>query len=327
MNINSILDITDGELLTSPSISSIYNIKSSSKRVSEGDLFIARSTKGINDAIKNGAFAIIYDFETEIIDKEIAWIKVESTLIALKKLLRFKLSNLELNVFHCDSFSADLLNVYKNISKDTIVIKESIDDMIKLIENIGDTNNIFSNNLTFIKEIYPKYKNFNINFYAVSNLIRHSLFETSFSHENNFFTKIKIPSLYINQFIDVFNFLNKEIDTKKLTKLKIFDPIFVDKYLNIIDFGKSSKFIVAQNETDLLRNEIDYINHNFSYGKTVIISRSYIEDINSIVIKRIKNIKSYLRENDFNAVYIIGFDKKKIEKFLEISSIKRTNLF
>jgi len=66
VQISSILDIVDGSLLNSPSISFIYSIKTNSHKVKEGDLFIAKNTNEIELAIKNGAFAIIIDTNASI---------------------------------------------------------------------------------------------------------------------------------------------------------------------------------------------------------------------------------------------------------------------
>ena len=72
MQISSILDIVDGSLLNSPSISFIYSIKTKVNKVKEGDLFITKNLDDIELAIKNGAFAIILEENYPIIDNEIA---------------------------------------------------------------------------------------------------------------------------------------------------------------------------------------------------------------------------------------------------------------
>ena len=102
MQISSILDIIDGSLINSPSISFIYSIKTNVSKVKEGDLFLARNLDEIQQAIKNGAFAIIVDTNTAIIDNEIAWIKVQDMDLCIIKLLRFKLAVKNLEAYHCD---------------------------------------------------------------------------------------------------------------------------------------------------------------------------------------------------------------------------------
>jgi len=329
VNISSIIDIIDGELQNSPSISFIYNIKVNPNKILEGDLFLAKNSKEINEAIKNGAFAIVYDFEIEILDKEIAWIKVDSINNALKKLFRYKLSTLDLTVFYCDIPTFDLLNIYKSSNKDIRFISSKLENSIKIIENIKAVEILFCKDKELLKDIYPKYKNFNTNNYKIGNLIKHSLFETSFSFEDSFFSKLKISSLYINQFLDVYNYLNREIDLKKLIQFEHLKPIFIDKLINIIDFGKSNKFVLIQKNFELVQNELDFIETNYKYAKTICISSFYNEKINKeqIVLENLNKLKNFLINKDFNAIYIVGYDKSKIEEILNLSSIKKINLF
>ena len=66
MKINSIIDIIDGKLLNSPSISFIYSFKTDVNKVKEGDLFIANNLDDIQIAVQKGAFAIITKIECSI---------------------------------------------------------------------------------------------------------------------------------------------------------------------------------------------------------------------------------------------------------------------
>ena len=113
MQISSILDIVDGELLNSPSISFIYSIKKKKKKIKEGDLFIAKDLNSLELAVENGAFAIISDINFPIIDNEIAWIKVKELETSIIKLIRYKLSSLNLNAYFCDKVTFQLLKLYQ----------------------------------------------------------------------------------------------------------------------------------------------------------------------------------------------------------------------
>lgn len=329
MKISSIIDILDGELKSSPSISFGYNIKTNARKIHEGDFYITNHKKDIPLAIKNGAFAIIYDFETEILDNEIAWIKVSNTNDALIKLFRFKLSPFNLEVYYCDQITFDLLYIYKNSKKHIKLISSKIENSIKLLENIKESEILFCTNKTLLKKIYPNFKIFNKNSYNINNQIKHSLFETSFSYKDSFFHKLKISSLYINQFLDIYTFFDKEIDTKKIILLEHFKAIFIDKFLNIIEFGKSSRFVICQKDLSLVNNEIEFITKNYKYGKIVFITKEFINNLpqKQLVLKDIKKLKSILKNIDFNAIYIIGYEKSKIEKVLNNSSMKKLELF
>ena len=114
MQISSILDIVDGSLLNSPSISFIYSIKTNAKKVKEGDLFISKDINEIELAIKNGAFAIILEINSPILDNEIAWIKVKNIDDCIIKLIRYKLSILNLEAYSCDKVTYQLLKIYSS---------------------------------------------------------------------------------------------------------------------------------------------------------------------------------------------------------------------
>ena len=329
MNISSIIDIIDGQLQNSPSISFIYNIKTDPKKVIEGDLFLVKNKDDIEIAMQNGAFAIVYDFEIEVLDKEIAWIRVSSVYQALVKLFRFKFSTLNLEVYYCDKVTYDLINIYKSSKKEIHLISSNLLRSTKIIENLSEEEIFFCADEELIKKIYPNYKVFSTKEYKIDNLIEHSLFETSFSYEERYFNKLKIPSLYINQFLNVYNFLNMDIDFHKLMKLTHFKPIFVDKYLNIIDFGKSNKFIVCQKNLELLVNEIKYLEKKYKYGKTIFISPIYIEGLDEaqIVLEDLNNLKQVIKKENFNAIYIMGYDKFKVEETLKLSLHESAELF
>jgi len=329
VNISSILDIIDGELKNSPSISFIYNIKTDSQKVIEGDLFLAKTQEDALNALKNGAFAIVYDFEMEVLDKEIAWIKVSSLEETLVKLFRFKFSTLNLEVFYCDKITFDLINIYKTTNKKVKLISRDLFESVKIIENVNEDEIFFCSNEELIKNIYPNYKTFSNENFTIDNLIEHSLFETSFSYKESYFNKLKIPSLYIKQFLSVLSFFDMNLDLQKLIKLTHFKPIFVDKYLNLIDFGKSNKFILCQENLELVIDEIKYLENKYKYGKIIVICPILIENLKQeqITVEKIEDLKNILKNRYFNAIYIVGFNKSKIEEILNLSSSNSLDLF
>ena len=323
MQITSITDIVGGELQNSPSISFIYNIKTNAKRVIAGDLFLAYNEEDLQTAIINGAFGIIYDFETSIIDKEIAWIKVNSVKSALEKLYRFKLANIDLQVYYCDNVTFNMLEVFKSSNKNIKLISSVLEDSTKIIENISDEDILFCSNAELLNRIYPNYCNFGVDNYELKNVMAHSLFETSFSYNDYYFSKLKISSLYIKNFLDVYNFLDQDIDLTRLKKFDNFKPIFVDKFLNIIEFGRSDKFILTQKEINTANCEIDYINKRYKYAKTLYLTKKYIKDLNEeqYLLENIENLKEFLKTKKFNCVYIIGYDFKQVEETLSKSNL------
>ena len=326
MRISSIVDIVEGNLVSSPSISFIYDIKTKLNKIHEGDLFIAKNENEINEAIQKGAFAILYDFEMPIVDSEIAWIKVDNTDWAISRLIRYKLSNLELNAFYCDKITFEILSIYIKSNDDEIkLVSNNLSENLYSLNGIDTVHTIICSNQELLDDIYPNNCSFNKNHYEVKNLIEHSLFETSFSSDDQYFPRIKLPSLYINEFLDAYAFLQdredkeESSDVTRLKKLNYFKPTFIDKYFELIDYGYSNKFILSQLDLRIAKNEIKFLKEKYKYAKTIIITSSqlseffndadfYIDDIHEIKIL-LKNIK-------FNALYVIGFDINHIEELV-----------
>ncbi len=67
-----------------------------------------------------------------------------------------------------------------------------MENLFKYIDEINDKDIIISSNESILSKIYPNNKNFNDihKISMVENLIEHSLFETSFSYGNKFFSRI-----------------------------------------------------------------------------------------------------------------------------------------
>ena len=322
MQISSILDIVDGSLLNSPSISFIYSIKTNALKVKEGDLFIAKNINEIDLAIRNGAFAIIFDTNVPIIDNEIAWIKVKNIDISIIKLVRFKLAIKNIEAFYCNKIIYDLLKIYStHFSKNVRLVPNKLENTFRFIDEIEDNDILISCNKNILDNIYPKNKDFDhINkLNEIDNLIEHSLFETSFSYENVYFSRLKISSLYITDFLKVFNFFKQNLDLTKLKSFYNFKPLFLDRNLNLVEFGKSDKFIICQNNDDLYENEIFYMKKQYKYAKNIFITSSYIDYLSKdeqILMNDIEQLKPILRKLKFNGIYILGFNYNEVYEYL-----------
>lgn len=320
MQISSIIDIVNGKLLNSPFISFIYALKTNVKRVKEGDLFIAKNVEDIQVAVNNGAFAILIDESYPIIDNEIAWIKVENIDIAIIQLIRYKLANTNLEAYYCDRATYDFLKIYgSNSDKNVVLIPNSLDKFFKILDDICDDDILIYHNKYVLEQLYPKNSNFNtLQNYNIQNLVEHSLFETSFSYKDKFYSKLKFPSIYIPQFLSVVEFLNYDFDLSKLKSFHNFKPLFLDKNLNLVEFGKSDKFVICQYNDSLVKDEVEFLHKKYKYAKTLFITShklDFIED-NQIVLNDIEDLKSTLKKINFNAVYLIGFEYKKIHSNL-----------
>ena len=330
MQITSILDIIDGKLINSPSISFIYSFKTKVSKVKEGDLFIAYNLEDIDLAIQKGAFAIIVENVCPITDNEIAWIKVNNLESCMIKLIRYKLALFNLESFYCNNIVSSFLRALSpSTSKKIIVIPNKLSHFISILDDVDNETILFSNNNEVLDKIYPNYRNFNNEHLEVSNLIEHSLFEVSFSFKDKYFQRVRIPSIYIEDFIRVYNYLNiSAFDDTKLKNLDLFKTIFLDKNFNILEFGKTDKFIILSNDFELLENEIIYLKSKFSYGKIIYITSSYNKYLpkEQIILKNLTELKNTFKNNFFNAAYIFGFEFNDVQQYI-LKEEKEITLF
>jgi len=311
VQITSILDIIDGRLINHPSISFIYSIKTNPKKVREGDLFIVQKEEDIQLAVEHGAFALVTEKEIEVIDNEIAWIKVDSIETTIIKLIRYLLSNIRLTAFYCNDVTYEIFNILikPTVHTNIKIVPKKLSKFFKILDDIEENDTIIFSDQKILDDIYPVNFDFNTKKYEINNLIEHSIFETTFSYKDKYFSKLKISSLYITEFLDVYTYLGFDADLNKLKKFHYLKPIFVDKLINHIDFGKSDKFLIAQDSEDLVLKEVKYLENKYKYAKILYITTKDIDDnkdIDYTFINSLEELKSYLKKVHFNAIYFIG---------------------
>lgn len=329
MKISSIIDIIDGEKLNSPSISFIYTFKTNASKIKEGDLFFAKDKDQIQLAINNGAFAIIVDTTITITDYEIAWIKVEDIDEAMIKLVRFKLSNYDLKVYTCDLITFDYIKTLKNSHQtNKKLISHNIESSLKILEEINNEDTLIFNNSELMHKLYPKNSTLNFEKLEVNNVVEHTIFETSFTYNDIYFSKIRVPQLYLKNFICAYNFLNDELDLAKLKNSSLLKPIFIDKHINQLEYGKSNKFIIVQEDLKLIEKEITYLKSKYKYAKALFITNTYINNFfaKQHIIEDVKEVKEFLKTQEFNAAYIIGHNYNKLQDLIKVQENQLTLL-
>ena len=325
MKISSIVDIVDGELLNSPSISFINNISSDANKVKTSDMFIAKNIEDLKIALQNGAYAVIFEKDFEVIDNEIAFIKVKNLELALLKIVRYKLSTLKIKSYFCTDETFDMLKLYQNNhTKPIFLISKNIEKAFKFIDDIKDGDILISKNKKLLESIYPDSKEFEkkLDENSIKNLIKHSLFELSFSYKDIYFSKLRLSKIYLNSFLNIYDFLKGNIDISKLKLYSNFKAIFIDKDFQPIESGKSDSFIICQTNKNLIPIEIAYLKNEFRYAKTIFVSKykiSFLDEKEQIIINNIEDLKNILKNLKFNCVYLIGFTNQESFEFLQNS--------
>jgi len=309
MQISALTDIVEGKLLNTPSISFITQIHTDVKKVNEGDAFFISNREDIQTAITQGAFAIILDFEHDIIDNEIAWIYVDDFHKAITNVLRYKLLEHKMQFIKTNKIFFKLLDIFKTKElSNVILLKNNISDDFEELYNLQSDSLIFGTELDFLNAISGDVMILQNERYELKNLTSHSLFETSFSYQDKFFDKIKLPTVYINDLLQQLELFEYNLDLKKLNNFNLFKPVFVNKSKEIVSYGQTNRFILANEDNEIAEIELKYLYEHYGYGNIIIFDTLYLTD---------EEIFASIDKYDFNALYCKNISIKKIISILE----------
>lgn len=317
MQISALTDIVEGKLLNFPSISFITQIHTNIKKVNEGDAFFAKNSKDIKNAIDKGAFAIILDFEHDIIDNEIAWIQVDNFTKAITNVLRYKLLEHKNQFIKTNKIFFQLLDIFKNKElANVILLQNNLCDDFEVLHNLQTNALVFGTEVEFLNAISGDVMILKNTTFEIKNLTSHSLFETSFSYQDKFFDKIKLPTVYINDLLQQLELFEYNLDLKKLNNFNLFKPVFVNKSREIVSYGQTNRFILANLDNDIAKVEINYLSNHYGYGNIQVLDTLNLSDDEIFL-----NIKKL----NFNALYCKNVSINKIITILE-KNIKLTPL-
>ncbi|NOX16470.1 MAG: hypothetical protein GXP61_10720 [Epsilonproteobacteria bacterium] len=318
MRIENLLQITDGLLQNIPCVLQIESIKIDPLKINRGDLFIDVNNSLQNQALayENGAYAIISENISQIIDNEIAWIEVDSLRLAVVKLSRYEFSKKNGKILYLDDVEQEIL---QSIVKHNEFIKLSSNAYHTLIaiRQSGENSKFTCSNERLAYSIDPQSKTlkeaFNINIFASN-----SPFYSSFAYNEIFYHNLKIPSIFIKKACSVISYLlsNKiHFDASNIHLEKHFSSKFVDFKLQKKEFGQSSKVIIFEQDMDLIIKEMIYL-QKFTNELLICIPKKYSKYM------RIKEFISFSNELELlnilkqNFRYVLVLGEKLIYKNL-----------
>jgi len=325
MLFENFVSLVEGELKNDPSISSFTNIAFSSEKVKRGDLYFGDS-KGISEALKNGAYAIVSD-RFRVKDKEIAWIKVKDIYKAKLKLLRYFIVKNSLYTLYLDSVEAEIA---KSIELDkNYYIDHDIEKAIKELSVKEDEKLVIFLN----KEIFKKLDllSFEVVIKHKIELIKSTIFLTTFLYKGQKYKDIKLPVIFkeeLQRVLNLFDDLEIKYSVEKLNFIEHFKPLFLDSYFNLLGFGQSTKVLILESEKDLFFKEIEYLKRSAPWAKILLLIDEKIKlskDFD-LDIKYYKNYADIKELNIFCYNFVMMLDEDKgFEKYLQKKDINLKN--
>ncbi|ARJ56629.1 hypothetical protein [Campylobacter cuniculorum] len=286
MNISNLSELLNASMINEGSTLSVDGFALNLNQIKSGFAFFSNIQNEINEAIKKGAFVIVFDKDIKMTDLEVFYLKVENLENALFRLLRFLCENKELHFLltnrHQFNFSKAFR--FKNLSGNVFL------DFQNLIE--AKKEDFFC----FCDENYLLKFCANCEFLKPSSytiLSHSSLFWTSLICEDLYFKNLRFPFIYAEIFAQFIAFLKEKgmkIDFD-LKKLDFFKSYFINQNMQITKFGEGFQaFILVFNEEDF-----DFFQENCQHIKGFKTSRknSLFCDFSYNEIKDLKNFKAY----------------------------------
>jgi len=308
MRLENVLALTHGKLINKPFVSSFKNIVFEAKYVKRGDLFIAFEEDDIDTAVFNGAYGIVFDKPTQISDSEIAWVKVQNNENALKRLLRFKLINRNITIYETNEIT--LKFALQIITEPNfIVLNGDIKNVFKTLLNVEeDCVILFSPSLND-KDIFTNTKTIPNRTILDLKIIEHTLFETSFIYDDIFYERELISPLfipYLHKLLDLLKSLNINFRLKKFIPIEHFEAVFINKNLEIKEFGSSDRVLIFEKKISLMDKEIEFLNKYANWAKKIYITPNSYKTENDIL--------EILKKDRFHFALIVGADKSILNK-------------
>jgi ferrochelatase len=273
MKIEDIVNLTEGTLTNTPKVHSIESASVYYSKIEHGDLFFSSDQEEIDQAIANGAYAIVYADDSIIKhDEEIAWIKVSDLQLAAFKLIRYVVIKKEAKFFLLSDHELTFLKmilVHKNN------IKFIGHDWKKAFEQILNSEcSLFVGTdqelLELIKPDVPKLKK-EVDGYIVSD----TLFRTTFKVGGYVYQEKELIPFHLEYLLRVIDFCEAHELVYSMDRLKYtkhFTPVFIDGNLKSTNPSKSDKVAIFTDNLADVTKAREYVMRSNMWVKSVVMT-------------------------------------------------------
>ena len=325
MKIEDILNLTEGTLSNTPKVQAIESATVFQSKVEHGDLFISSNQEEIDQAIVNGAYAIVYDDESIVRkDDEIAWIKVSDIQLAAFKLIRYVTIKKEAQFF---LISEHELTFIKMILTHKTNIDFIANDWRKAFEQILNTAGTLyvGTDKELMKLIKPDIKSLerDVDGYVVFD----TLFKTTFKVGGYVYQEKELIPFHLEYLLRVIHFCDTNslpYDIERLRYSKHFTPVFIDGQLKTTRSNKSDKVAIFTDNIHDIVEAREYIKRSNNWVKGIVLTppKTKVPGIDRPHwFENSNEIKDILKNTLFNYAFILNADKSMLHTIKEEQSL------
>jgi ferrochelatase len=316
MRLENIVALTHATLLNDPYVSEFSSIVFDATKVKRGDLYVAFETDEISLALANGAYAVLFQKPTQILDSEVAWLKVEDLENALLRLLRFRFVEKEIEAFCCDPLVLELSLGIDTFSK----VIPLYGDFQTLIQQVWDIEHgakvLFSEKFTDANLFTKIFELSHIHKHTIE-VVEKTLFEVSFIFDNTYYEQVPLSPFFIPHLEKLLNFYKTHeipFRLKKFTHVNHFEIVFTNNAFDVKEHGSSELVLFFEKDLELLEEEMAYLEKELHWAKVLyILPRSFQSERVAHYYENPCDIFAVLENNKFHYAFIGGIGKEMLE--------------
>ncbi|HFQ62319.1 MAG TPA: hypothetical protein ENK39_08520 [Epsilonproteobacteria bacterium] len=321
MKIEDILNLTEGTLSNTPKVNAIESATVYQSKVEHGDLFFSSNQEEIEQAIENGAYAIVYDNDNiQKTDDEIAWIKVSDIQLAAFKLIRYVILKKEAQFFLVSPHEMTFLKMI-------LTHKTNIDfipnDWRKAFEQILNTDGTLyvGTDKELMKLIKPDIQKLerDVDGYPVFD----TLFKTTFKVDGFVYQEKDLIPFHLEYLFRVIHFCNQNslpYDLERLRYTKHFTPVFIDGELNTARSNQSDKVAIFTDNIPDIVEAREYIKRSNNWVKGIVLTppKTKVPGIDRPHwFESEEEVREILKNTLFNYAFILNADKSILNTIKE----------
>ena len=313
MKIEDILNLTEGVLTNTPQVQAIESATVFQSKVEHGDLFFSSNQEEIDQAITNGAYAIVYDDENIVKkDDEIAWIKVSDIQLAAFKLIRYVIIKKEAQFFLVSEHELTFLKMILTHKTNIDFIANDWRKAFEQILNSAGTLYVGTDK-ELMKLIKPDIKKLerDVDGYVVFD----TLFKTTFKVGDYVYQEKDLIPFHIDPLLRVIYFAEQNslpYDIEKLKYTKHFNPVFIDSQLNTTRSDKSDKVAIFTDNVEDIVEAREYIKRSNNWVKGIVLTppKTKVPGIDRPHwFENEDEVREILKNTLFNYAFILNADR------------------
>ncbi|PAF46368.1 hypothetical protein BKH46_07820 [Helicobacter sp. 12S02634-8] len=323
MRVNEAVEIVNGKLAATPSISAFNGVATKIAEVKRGCLFIAKDPSEIDGAIALGAYGVVYDKYAQMVDGEIAWIRVDSIQDAMIRLVRYQFLRDNIEVFYV---SAIEYAIASQIITDTTIgfFDDGLEEILSFMsKQVGLRSVVIKDEallslvLEYTQAVIPQELPFKV--------LVATLFDTKINYKLSHYT-LKLPSLFLPELGSVIEMCvahHIAFDLGRFCAIPYMCPYFINAHAHLVPYGQTDCVVVAEENIELYKKYAAYIASQAKWGKLVLLlPRGYGEVFDGIAPSEIYDSKDMLKEllmaKDYNFALIFGISEAELLEILMI---------